>query len=474
MTSKYSVELFTEACNAAGPLHLSVGETDRAAPLRRVFHQPFVVIGRHPTTDLLLDHWRVSRRHAYLQVVKGRLFCIDLGSRTGTEWDDGTKESDWLDPDRSIFIGPYEIGRWSDGEESGQGAGRPAFPGGAFDGDDKTSSYAIEFVNQGRRQPPIHLGEGLALVGSSSECRVRLPYSDVSKAHCSLLRSAQGVWVVDLLGRGGTFVNEIHVRFARLDDGDELRIGRHILRFQINSATRSVTRPVSPNRAIARRQAEVPPARLDRSAGVPSAPPSSSLPMMPTWHYPEHQVHQALDSRSTSQAEFIQTLMQPMVQQFGLMQQQMFEQFHQAMMGMFQTFGAAYREQMIDLREELDEVRRITHELQTLQAEASIRSEVQSAPAAKTQILPPGPPSDGRTNESIAPLPTTIEPVAPTLAFNPERSTARVVDAPPSPRQPTRTNAGVHQVLTDRIAALQTDRQSRWQKILAKLNKTPQ
>jgi len=115
VSSKYSVELFLEACGATGPLHLGVEDSSRpGGPLRRVLHQPFVVIGRDPTTDLLLASRRVSRRHAYLQLVGGRLFCVDLGSRTGTEWDDGSFDSGWLESTRFIRVGPYVINLWDD------------------------------------------------------------------------------------------------------------------------------------------------------------------------------------------------------------------------------------------------------------------------------------------------------------------------------------------------------------------------
>ena len=451
MTSKYSVELFMEACRAPGPLQLSVVDATRPEPLRRVFHQPFVVIGRNPTSDLLLDHWRVSRRHAYLQVVMGRMFCIDLGSRTGTAWDDGTWGPGWLDSDRSLVVGPYEISRWVENERDEVVDEPPSLGTIAVNA---VSGYCtLEHADGAGRHTPISLDQGLALVGNAAECRVRLAFPDVSKTHCSLIRSDDGVWVVDLLGRGGTFVNESKVRFARLDDGDELRIGRHVMRFRMDDPPRSVPRPMPPGREIARRPIDVPSVRLSRADNVPAPPPSSTTPLISAWRYPEHEFQRTVADRRLGQAELVQALMQPMVQQFGLMQQQMFEQFHQAMMGMFQTFGAAHRDQMNDLREEIDEVRRLTQELQTLQAEAARREA--ATPPAPPPTMPASPPSPARAEPPASP------------ATSPD---ARVTDDPPVRRPPTLTDAGVHGVLFDRISALQNERQSRWQKILARLN----
>jgi pSer/pThr/pTyr-binding forkhead associated (FHA) protein len=452
VTSKYSVELFMEACNAPGPLQLSVLDATRPEPLRRVFHQPFVVIGRNPTTDLLLDHWRVSRRHAYLQIVMGRLFCIDLGSRTGTEWDDGTKAPGWLDPDRSIVVGPYEISLWDD--RVGDAWPGPGHQTRALDEAEDLTDCTITFEDQTGRHTPVSLGRGLTLVGTAPECRVRLPFPDVSKTHCSLIRSANGVWVVDLLGRGGTFVNETHVRFARLDDGDDLKIGRHILRFQMTESSNPTIAAPSPGRAIARRSHDNSVVKIARTPSSPAPPPSSTMPMVSTWRYPEHELHRTLGDRQIGQAELVQALMQPMVQQFSLMQQQMFEQFHQAMMGMFQTFGAAHREQMSELREEIDEVRRITQELQSLQTEV--------AGAAS-----PNPPASGPASVVTPPR---VAPPSP--ASSAPATQVPISDESPIRRPTTTTNVAVHGVLFERISALQNERQSRWQKILARLNRS--
>jgi pSer/pThr/pTyr-binding forkhead associated (FHA) protein len=52
-------------------------------PAQWELRQPFALIGRSAQAGLLLDDPSVSQRHAYLQVVGGRIFCLDLNSRTG-------------------------------------------------------------------------------------------------------------------------------------------------------------------------------------------------------------------------------------------------------------------------------------------------------------------------------------------------------------------------------------------------------
>src|SRR4051794_1538719 len=90
------LEEFLRACGADGPLQIDVEFGEDPAE-RRILPQPFVVVGRDSNTDLCVDHPLVSRRHAYLQVIAGRVFCIDLGSRTGTRWEERFGGSGWLD-----------------------------------------------------------------------------------------------------------------------------------------------------------------------------------------------------------------------------------------------------------------------------------------------------------------------------------------------------------------------------------------
>src|SRR5207245_1978028 len=54
---------------------------------------------------------------------------------------------------------------------------------------------------------------------------------------------------------------------------------------------------------------------------------------------------------------------------FGQMQQQMFDQFQQAMVMMVQMFRSLHRDQMQLVREELDRLHELTAELQSLQAD---------------------------------------------------------------------------------------------------------
>src|SRR5262245_30402978 len=99
-----------ESCRFPSTLDLEIEDSRTGELGRRVFPQPYLVIGRGANTDLSLDHESVSRRHAYLQGISGRVFCLDLQSRTGTHWDDGgSAPGGWLDHGRTIGLGPFRI-----------------------------------------------------------------------------------------------------------------------------------------------------------------------------------------------------------------------------------------------------------------------------------------------------------------------------------------------------------------------------
>src|SRR5262249_40949708 len=90
---------------------------------------------------------------------------------------------------------------------------------------------------------PIRIGETssswtisprLSLIGRTAECQLALADDSISRYHASLIRTPRGMWVIDLLSREGVWVNGTRVRWAWLDDGDALRIGRFtfVLRYR--------------------------------------------------------------------------------------------------------------------------------------------------------------------------------------------------------------------------------------------------
>jgi pSer/pThr/pTyr-binding forkhead associated (FHA) protein len=421
------LELFLAACGSSEPLRLGVGQRDGLLSETRLFRQPFLVIGRRPESDLVLDHWQVSRRHAYLQLIEGRYYCVDLGSRTGTHGGDATERSGWLERGRAIQIGPFAVR-----PESPTTAPKPSGP-----------PLAVTWELPGRAigQAVWRMDRHLALIGRSPACKIRIVESDVSKFHCSVVLTPHGVWAVDLLGQNGILVNDVPVRCARIEDGDELRIGRHALRARYDSP------PLPLPLALPRPTNQGTLAKFEPSYLAPITRPGVELPagIMPPGG-------QDLSTVLGGSVGTIDPSVNLLVHQFGMMQQQMFDQFHQTMMMMFEGFAALHREQSSSLREEFDQVRKLSDEIETLRRETARLAEE----AAKAPVRP-----RSATNGHSPPAPST-EGASPPRPQDPVFK--RATPPPPDPR------VDIHSQLLLRLSTIQNERQTRWQKILGMMS----
>jgi hypothetical protein len=68
-------------------------------------------------------------------------------------------------------------------------------------------------------------------IGRSLAADIRFDDPTVSRRHALIVRQADGVRVLDDRSLNGVFVNGEHVEWCPLGDGDELVIGRHVMRF---------------------------------------------------------------------------------------------------------------------------------------------------------------------------------------------------------------------------------------------------
>jgi pSer/pThr/pTyr-binding forkhead associated (FHA) protein len=224
--------LYPTSFGSTLPLELNVSGPGWADAERRIFDHPFVLVGRHESNSLRLDDPEVSRRHAYLQQLGGRVFCVDLGSRTGIRWEGEPRLAGWLRPDQKIQIGPFTLELAMDfPPEAGPGDGAAEHGNPLRDRvNDHSASpqLTVEVGNEVKSR--LQMNRVMVLVGSSPECRVRLRDAGISRHHCSLVRTPEGVWVVDLLSGTGTCLNGRPIRSALLKAGDQLQVGPYTLR----------------------------------------------------------------------------------------------------------------------------------------------------------------------------------------------------------------------------------------------------
>ncbi len=230
--SQHPTDEFRRSCGAPTPLELNVSGPGWAGGERRVFEHPFVLVGRHERSCLRLEDEAVSRRHAYLQQLGERVFCVDLGSRTGIRRGGEPHPAGWLRPEQEIQIGPFTLSLAT----APRAEGVP--DDGAADDWDPLQDRVIDprplpqvTVEVGNEVlSHLNMNRVLVLVGSSPACRIRLQGDRVAEYHCSLVRTPQGVWLIDLLNGKGTYLHGQPVPWALVKEGDRLQVGPYVLR----------------------------------------------------------------------------------------------------------------------------------------------------------------------------------------------------------------------------------------------------
>ncbi|HEY7159169.1 MAG TPA: FHA domain-containing protein [Gemmataceae bacterium] len=451
-----SPQQFLEACGVPTPLQVEVERPDQHETIRTTLSLPFALVGRDERADLPLDDARVSLRHAYLQVVAGRLWWVDLDSRRGTHGSQGRQTTGLLDAGQRLRIVSFHV-RLLSGclpDEAEPLTLRNPLSRDSYDL--SLPRVCLEFWEGTAGPQWWTVDRSLMLVGRASYCKVRLNSPLVSRTHCALLHTPAGLWVIDLLGREGVHVNGTAVRWALLEDADELRIGS--FRIRVNS-------PTAPRR-------ETPSARCVETKGAPSA--TSTVPSRTFGETLPAELGNLFSSvvglAPTSSTvvptgvETNESVLLPFITQFSLMQQQMFDQFQQALTMMVHLFSGLHRDQMQLIRQEMNHLQELTRELQGLPAELARHTSVSSrnagaapSPRPTAPVFPIAPPAAG------AALPTLprSSPPRPIPSAEPKSS-------PLSPT-PAQSDAEVHAWLSQRLMVLQQERQSRWQKILSVL-----
>jgi pSer/pThr/pTyr-binding forkhead associated (FHA) protein len=494
---------FLNACGIKDSLRLEVEGPEGGDS--RWFPQPFVVIGRDPRADMLLDDSQISRRHVYLQAVGGWLFWVDLESRTGTRTEAGPRKSGWLTGNGFLGIGPYVIRRCAAAiDPAGESAlGEPPrdLPLAALAYNrEPLPEVALEFLNGPSKSTLWPMRRLMSMIGSGKSCKFRLTDRSVSALHASLLRTPAGLRVVDLRGGNSISVNGVPIRSSELVDGDVLSIGRYRIRMRcryrgqrpaVGASDPAHEEPTGGLAWQLSRGSERPgfpfldPAAVTTGylavSGATEGPVSSSFPGLIS-HIETVAPGAALPVRM-SQSDVCESALVPLVNQFNMMQQQMFDQFQQAMGMLLQMFGTMHREQMEVIREELDRLHQLSKELQELKDELAKPSRQPVAPSGElatgaSPVVPPPSPAPVAPGLRPTTVPGVRTPITPAPGRTPPLSTPSVAPRPdqsgPEPAFPSTPGiqasahldrdavAWIHQ----RIMTIQSERETRWQKIL--------
>jgi pSer/pThr/pTyr-binding forkhead associated (FHA) protein len=508
--SQKPLDRFRRACGLDGPLTLEVIFPGGAGPVSYRLEQPFAVVGRSTEADLSVDQGRVSRRHAFLQVIAGGLFAVDLQSKSGLGWVSGTREEThdcgWLEPGLKVRVGDALIGLGAVGVPPAEdGYGGTLRIGTAQVRNRlgaRTTHAGLDGLVRGSLELPIRIQDEtsvwslsgpLSFVGRSPQAHLCLGDLSVSRFHAAFVCTTLGVWVVDLLSREGVCVNGVPVRWAWLDEADVVRLGRQSLVFRYPHRPQGIRRDDVPLEA-GRRPSDTSsagstggdshlPARVDRRpsavarTGNPGRAPA--VPVQPEWNVPATELWTEPPSgMPAGQAAMMQQ------------QMQMLESFHQNMIMMVQMFMAMHRDHLDSVRAELDRVQQLSRELNELQTRlgrepASLsgpqlepvpRPAARQARSGPAEASPPRERPARSERNGTGAKPSRKERATPANHLAP--SASRQKDADRTALRSTGSGAhlddpssptNVHILLTQRIAELQRERQGYWQKILSSL-----
>ncbi len=465
---------FADACGATGPLHLRVDLAGGGALAEGTVEQPFTLVGRDEACDVTLNDPEVNPRHAWLQVIGGRVFVADLGSRTGVLCPNGTRGSGWLEPGVPARLGPFHL-RLRDAAGA---------PGASTDGYNPLAAdpalkakptAALEFRNGRRAKDRWQVNRLVTLIGRSPDCKIHLTADDIAPYHCGLVATVDGLWVVDLSGHG-VVVNGERMRVSPLPHGAELWVGRFLIGCHSPNPAAVAARPVGPRAgasgtlvvsaeaplavpapAPARRAPDdeidfgaVPDAGLPGShimadifrAWVPNANGPHSNPILLSGSGPKPAAEAVAPASAPSAspvAELLDDLaapggwsVVPLLRQMADLHGRADAEFQQLLALMGQAFGRVPAEHVPALRHDLGRIIDVSAEIAALRTEvarAALSAAAARAIAAESRLEQWVPPS-GRT-----PVPESRE--------------------------------AHHARAADRLAALQRDRAERWQAVLA-------
>jgi pSer/pThr/pTyr-binding forkhead associated (FHA) protein len=492
---------FADACGATGPLDLRVDLADGGVLAEGTVQQPFTLVGRDDACDVTLTDPEVNPRHAWLQVIAGRVYAIDLGSRTGLVWPDGTGRCGWLDVGTPVQVGPFRVHLRSP-PSAGLSVVAPDYDPLRSDPELAASRpvVSLDFRNGRRVKDRWMVNRVVTLVGRADACKIHLNGDDISTYHCGLVLTPAGLWVVDLSGRG-VVVNGERMRVAPLQHGAELWVGRFLVGCHYSpagatsppgsppgSGTSLLFPPSTPTEAARRADTDVPEDEVplgfqpptDATAGLPSShimadafqilaglgltpsagpvsspilvsgssPAPSAVPVpqtlttadpFTTAHTPPSRPGIGPDLGSGAQ-----TVVALLIRQLGEIHSQMFDQFQQSLLLMMQVFGRMHREQVAALQQELSRIHELNAELGKLQAEVA-----RLTMARVTSKRRPSPPP-----------PSSQDDTAPMIEL-------------PAASQPSDSSAAIQNWVVERINVLQQEREARWQKLAGQFVEKP-
>ncbi len=491
------LQSFADACGMPGTMRLNVRNLETGEVTKHDFATPFVLVGRDPACQIVLPNPDVSARHAYLQVIDGRLHCFDVGSRTGMRLNDVLLTEGILNARDSLLVGPYQVqlsqapAYWTP-EANGE---MPQFDNSVVDGE------LLKFGNargRSRKDPVKRLRRKLTLLGRNKQCHIKLSHDSVGRIHAVVVRTRMGKWFVNLRQDRATLVNDRPLAgpCAPLGESDRITLGRFKMTLTHNAESGALRPDDSTTNLKGRSFASVPEMFDDEQMGRADELQRDEIAEGYRTH-PGGAIEAA--SREAASRSIDPTVM-ALINEFGRMHRQVLEQTHQQNLMMAQVMGAIQQSQDATIHQQLAQIQAITEELNVLRRPRIEHSDAEAAsdgravspqpdtgptidaehePKREDQVAPVAPPPPQSTpNAAGSDLsgaadresPQEVSQEAVFASASQEEDWEEEIPETASDRA-ARNPAEMYRDITFRINELERQRSSSWQRIMSLLGK---
>ena len=183
-------------------------------------------LGRGEECDIILDGETVSRLHC--EIVRwGTVFVLEDNSRNGT-YVNGQRVSraQFRDQDQIRIGQNMMLVNFSSGAHTGTITTKSTTPHRPLPAIELKPHIVVKGLEEGVTQP---FSEERITIGRRSDNQLVLDDDNISRQHVSIERSNGQYLVCDLGSANGTYLNDLRIDRAQLNDGDRLRIGHFVM-----------------------------------------------------------------------------------------------------------------------------------------------------------------------------------------------------------------------------------------------------
>jgi pSer/pThr/pTyr-binding forkhead associated (FHA) protein len=196
---------------------------------RKILEDGVYMIGRDPGCTLQLVSDRISREHARVIVHDDSVVVEDLGSSNGIYFDGRRTREHVVADGHYLFIDPFVLEFRVKHVDPVVLSPRPTVTM-------RKAPRIVRMTDEPKAPNAVPLDRDVVSIGRGSDRAVRLKDLACSRNHAEIQRLGARWILRDLESANGTWVNGKRVVETSLEDGDELRIGATLFRFDAGAS----------------------------------------------------------------------------------------------------------------------------------------------------------------------------------------------------------------------------------------------